>query len=89
MFLPENKIDKDLLKDCIETGKKLLNHIFKDFEELVQCRIDFACCLNNDKRCREFFINEIEVSPTIGTEKYEKDGIGYSLLARRLIHLCK
>tara|TARA_B110000285_G_scaffold178888_1_gene201311 strand:- start:1050 stop:2045 length:996 start_codon:yes stop_codon:yes gene_type:complete len=77
--------DKQLLRECKIIGKKLLEDISKDHENLIQCRIDFACCANNDKRCREFFINEIEISPTIGSEHYELYGKAYTLLANNLI----
>jgi len=89
VFQHQDKIDKVLLRECLITASELLEDIFKDHEELVQCRIDFACCMNNDKRCREFFINEIEISPTIGSDKYELDGKGYSLLAKALLKKCK
>ena len=77
--------DKQLLRECKAIGKKLLDDISKDHEKLIQCRIDFACCMNNDKRCREFFINEIEICPTIGTEYYEAYGKAYTLLANNFI----
>ena len=64
----------------------ILKYIFKDHETLVQCRVDFACCMNNDKRCREFFINEIEICPTIGEQ--ESNGKAYKLLAKELINYC-
>ena len=89
VFQHQDKIDKVLLRECLTTASELLEDIFKDHERLVQCRIDFACCMNNDKRCREFFINEIEICPTIGSDKYELNGEGYSLLAKALINKCK
>ena len=42
--------------------------------------------MNNDKRCREFFINEIEICPTIGEQ--ESDGKAYKILAKELIKYC-
>ena len=78
--------EKELLKECLDTAKKLLADIFKDHEPLVQCRVDFACCMNNDKRCREFFINEIEICPTIGEQ--ESNGKAYKILAKELIKYC-
>ena len=78
-------IEPELLKECLEIGKKLLQDLFKDHEKLIQCRIDFACCMDNDKRCREFFINEIEICPTIGSEYYEMYGKAYTLLANNFI----
>lgn len=86
VFQSQDKIEKELLKECLETGKELLKDIFKDHEHLIQCRVDFACCMNNDKRCREFFINEIEICPTIGEQ--ESDGKAYKLLAKEVINYC-
>ncbi len=86
VFQPQDKIEKELLKECLDTAKKLLADLFKDHEPLVQCRVDFACCMNNDKRCREFFINEIEICPTIGEQ--ESNGKAYKVLAKELIKYC-
>ena len=86
VFKDENHIEKGLLKECLETGNKLCKDIFKDYEELIHCRIDFACCMNNDKQCREFFINEIEICPTIGEQ--ESNGKAYKLLAKEVIKRC-
>ena len=58
----------------------------KDHEKLIQCRVDFACCINNDSRCREFFINEIEICPTIPEQ--ESRGHGYVPLAEAVIKSC-
>lgn len=87
VFQSQNKIEKGLLDECLKTGKKLLEDISKDHESLIQCRIDFACCMNNDKRCREFFINEIEISPTIGEQ--ESNGEAYKILAKEIVSRCK
>ena len=86
VFQPQEKIEKELLKECLDTARKLLTDILKDHEPLIQCRVDFACCMNNDKRCREFFINEIEISPTIGEQ--ESNGKAYRLLAKEVINYC-
>ena len=86
VFKDEKHIEKDLLKECLETGNKLCKDIFKDHENLIQCRIDFACCMNNDKQCREFFINEIEICPTIGEQ--ESNGKAYKILAKEIIKRC-
>jgi len=85
----EENIEKDLLKECLEIGEKVIKELFKDHEKLIQCRIDFACCINNDKRCREFFINEIEICPTIGSSDYELYGSYYKTLAEMVINYCK
>ena len=31
--------DKQLLRECKETGKKLLDDLSKDFEKLIHCRM--------------------------------------------------
>lgn len=87
-FQSQDKLDKQLLNECLEIASKLLQDILKDHESLVQCRVDFACCINNDKRCREFFINEIEISPTLGDESYENNGDAWPILATELIKRC-
>lgn len=87
VFQSQDKIEKGLLDECLKTGKKLLEDISKDHEPLIQCRVDFACCMNNDKRCREFFINEIEICPTIGEQ--ESGGKAYKILAKEIISRCK
>jgi|TARA_B110000503_G_C7104275_1_gene395240 hypothetical protein len=86
VFQPQEKIEKHLLNECLDTAHDLLTDIFKDHEPLIQCRVDFACCMNNDKKCREFFINEIEISPTIGEQ--ESNGKAYGLLAKEVINYC-
>ena len=87
VFQSQDKIEKGLLDECLKTGKKLFEDISKDHEPLIQCRVDFACCMNNDKRCREFFINEIEICPTIGEQ--ESGGKAYKILAKEIISRCK
>ena len=87
VFYGQDKIEKKLLNECLKTGKSLLNDISKDHENLLQARVDFACCMNNDKQCREFFINEIEICPTIGEQ--ESKGKAYKILAKELIQFCK
>jgi len=89
IFDKQQNIEPELLKECIETGKKLLKVLFKDQEKLIQCRIDFACCLENDKRCRDFFINEIEICPTGGSSYYELYGSYYSKIAETVLKFCK
>ena len=36
--------------------------------------------------CREFFVNEIEISPTIGEQ--ESNGKAYKLLAKEVVKRC-
>ena len=89
VFSHQNKIDKKLLAECLKIGKDILEDISKDYEDLIQCRIDFACCINNDNRCREFFVNEIEICPTIGSSDYELYGSYYKTIAETVINYCK
>ena len=86
VFETQEAIDKDLLDECHQTAKKLLKDIFKDHEKLIQCRVDFACCINDDSRCRKFFINEIEICPTIPEQ--ESRGYGYVPLAKEVLKTC-
>ena len=83
VFQDQSKINPDLLKKCLEVGGKLFNDLKKDHEYLIHCRIDFACCVNNDNHCRDFFINEIEICPTIGEQ--ESNGQAYKLLAENVV----
>ena len=78
--------DKQLLRECKTVCKKLLDDISKDHEKLIQCRVDFACCINDDSRCRKFFINEIEICPTIPEQ--ESRGYGYVPLAKEVLKTC-
>jgi len=89
IFSKQETIDKKLLEECLEIGQQVLKDLSIDFEDLIQCRIDFACCINNDSRCREFFINEIEICPTIGSNNYELYGSYYKTLAETVIEYCK
>lgn len=89
VFYCQDKIDKELLKECLEIGKNVINDLNKDFEDLILCRIDFACCINNDSRCREYFINEIEICPTSGSNNYELYGSYYSKIAETVMEYCK
>lgn len=86
VFESQEAIDKDLLDECHQTAKKLLQDIFKDHEKLIQCRVDFACCINDNSRCRNFFINEIEICPTIPEQ--ESRGYGYVPLAEEVLKTC-
>ena len=87
VFSDESSIETDVLKECLHIGKQLLLDIGEDIEPLLHCRIDFACCMNNEKRCREYFINEIEICPTIGEQ--ESNGKAYKMLAKHIIKTCK
>ena len=83
VFSDETTIDPDVLSECIKIGNKLLKDIERDYEKLIHCRIDFACCLNNEKPCRDFFINEIEICPTIGGDDMELEA--YEILAKQVL----
>lgn len=87
VFETQDKIDKELLKKCHETGKKVIADITKDHEELIQIRIDFACCVDNDNNCRDYFINEMEISPTIPEQ--ESMGNGYVPLVKEILSRCQ
>ena len=89
LFQSQNNIEKTLLNECRKTGRQLIKDIFNDHEQLIHIRIDFACCLDNNKQCRDFFINEIEICPTIGDHPYEAHGIAYKMIAKELIKKCK
>jgi len=86
VFQDQSDIDPDLLKQCLKVGEQVFKDLKEDHEYLIQCRIDFACCVNNDKHCRDFFINEIEICPTIGEQ--ESDGKGYKILAEQIMKTC-
>ena len=86
VFQDQSKINPDLLKQCLKVGEQVFKDIKKDHEYLIQCRIDFACCVNNDNHCRDFFINEIEICPTIGED--ESDGKAYKILAEQIMKTC-
>ena len=85
-FQPQEKIDKTLLNKCLATARKLIQDISKDHEKLIQIRVDFACCIDNDNHCRDFFINEIEICPTIPEQ--ESRGHGYVPLIKELLKVC-
>ena len=60
------KLDDRLVNKVLKIGKELLKDLFNDYETLIQCRIDFGCCVKGDKE--HYFINEIEVCPTLSLE---------------------
>ena len=37
VFQSQDKIEKELLDECLKTGEALLKDIFKDHEPLIQC----------------------------------------------------
>ena len=83
IFQPQEKIDNALLKKCLATAKQVIDDLTKDYEELIHVRVDFACCVDNNKNCREFFINEIEINPAIAEE--DSRGKGYVPLVKQIL----
>jgi hypothetical protein len=72
--LPDEYVNK-----CRKTGEKIIKELFKEFGSLAELRIDFGCCLDNDNLCRDYFVNELEVLPTIIDDETKKDN--FRLLA--------
>tara|TARA_Y100000817_G_scaffold13766_1_gene10515 strand:+ start:2988 stop:4118 length:1131 start_codon:yes stop_codon:yes gene_type:complete len=63
------KIEDNLIKELKVLGKKILKIIPQDKDgPPFLFRIDFGCCLNNKKNCREYFVNEIEYAPNLFPE---------------------
>lgn len=83
VFHPQEKIDKQLLKKCLDTAKNVIDDLTKDYEELIHVRVDFACCVDNENNCRDFFINEIEINPAIAEE--DSRGKGYVPLVKQIL----
>lgn len=52
------EIEEALMKKLKTMGKRVIEEI--PFDTPYSFRIDFGCCLDNRKICREYFINEIE-----------------------------
>ena len=73
-ILPDEYVNK-----CRRTGEKIIKELFKEFGSLAEVRIDFGCCIDNDNLCRDYFVNEIEVLPTIIDDETKKDN--FRLLA--------
>jgi len=64
--LPESEggeIEDSLIRKLKKMGKEVLESI--PFDTPFLFRIDFGCCLDNKKICREYFINEIEYNPNV------------------------
>jgi hypothetical protein len=78
------KLDDKLVNKCLKIGKNVINDLFNDHEPLVQCRIDFGCCVgdSNDK----YFINEIEICPTIGQNDAHKEY--FHLVGEAIVKMC-
>jgi hypothetical protein len=78
-------ISDDLIMKCRSKGEKIISDLFRDFGFQVQCRIDFGCCIENDNVCRDYFVNEIELIPTIIDDETKKDN--FALLANSVLDL--
>ena len=66
--LPE-KMDMSLIRKLKKVGKKVIEVLPKDKTGIpFLIRIDFGCCLQNRKVCRDYFINEIEYLPNLFPE---------------------
>ena len=86
VFFSQEAIDPVLLERCHSTARKVIADLKKDHESPIQIRIDFACCIDNDNVFREFFINEMEISPTIPEQ--ESRGHGYVPLVKEILKNC-
>jgi len=86
VFYPQEKIDKQLLKKCLDTAKNVIDDLKKDYEELIHVRVDFACCVDNENQCRDFFINEIEINPALAEE--DDPVRGFSPLVKEILSRC-
>lgn len=70
----QSEIDPKLLNMLIKKGKNVIELLQEKFEIPLIIRIDWACCLQNDNVCRDYYLNEIEQVPgMLGTdsEKYD------------------
>lgn len=84
--LPESEggnIENHVMKKLKFFGNKALKCIPYDTSLIV--RIDFGCCIDNKKNCREYFINEIEYMPNVFCNKTKFPVI--SEMAKNIIRL--
>ncbi len=81
---PENEYDEDIFNTYDDVPEiieqKLVNRLKKIGKQVCQIipkdktkepfllRIDFGCCLDNQKICRDYFVNEIEYVPNLFPE---------------------
>ena len=69
---PKNEggeIETELMNKLKALGKKILKII--PFDTSLIVRIDFGCCLDNRKNCREYFVNEIEYMPNLFCNEFK------------------
>ena len=78
------KLDDKIVLNVVKIGKEVIKDLFKDKESLIQCRIDFGCCVDGDKD--KYFINEVEVCPALALEDSKTPY--YHLLAQAIIKKC-
>ena len=79
------KLDDKIVNNIKKIGKELMKDLFKDKEPLVQCRIDFGCCVDGDKD--KYFINEIELCPALSLDDTKTPF--FHQLAEAIIKQCK
>ena len=66
--IPE-KIEDELIEKLKTMGRKILKIIPQDKGgPPFLFRIDFGCCVDNKKNCRDYFVNEIEYNPNLFPE---------------------
>ncbi len=69
---PENEggtLEMELMRKLKKMGKRILEII--PFDTSLIVRIDFGCCIDNKKNCREYFVNEIEYMPNLFCNEVE------------------
>jgi len=73
----------EYVNSCRKTGEKIIKELFKEYGSLAELRIDFGCCIDNDNLCRDYFVNEIEVLPSIIDDETKTDN--FRLLAKTVL----
>lgn len=73
------ELDDKLVSQVKKIGEKLVKDIQRTYGKQILLRLDFGCCIDNDKICREYFVNEIESNPTMADYETPKDN--FRLLA--------
>lgn len=77
-------LNDKIVNNVLKIGRKLIKDLFNEYEPLVQCRIDFGCCVEGTKDL--YFINEIEVCPALSLEDSNKPY--FHLIAKELVKQC-
>ena len=84
--VPESEggeIEESLMRKLKKMGKEVIQAI--PFDTPFSFRIDFGCCLDNKKICREYFINEIEYNGNLlanDTEFEVIESLGKTIIRR-------